>query len=138
MFGDAIDPITLPKDSMILRPHWIYVVKRSGVRRSRQCCNGSKFAAPLLHTMVSTWSSCVDLPIQRLFIGLSSQKGLCMYGGNARDAYAHALAPEMMTYLTIDDAYYEWYKETNGKSLNRRFVLPVLHSLQGHPESGKM
>ena len=44
----------------------------------------------------------------------------------------------MMTHLTIDDAYYEWYKEKTGKSLNRRFVLPVLHSLQGHPESGKM
>ena len=61
-----------------------------------------------------------------------------MYGGDARDAYAHTPAPEMMTHLTIDDAYYEWYKETTGKTLNRRFVLPVLHSLQGHPESGKM
>ena len=44
----------------------------------------------------------------------------------------------MMTHLTIDDAYYEWYKEKTGKSLNRRYVLPMLHSLQGHPESGKM
>ena len=138
MFGDSIDPLTLPRNSVILRPHWNYVVKRSGVRRSRQCCNGSKFAAPLLHAMVSTWSSCVELPIQRMYIGLCAQKGLCMYGGDARDAYAHAPAPETMTHLTIDDAYYEWYKEKTGKSLNRRFVLPVLHSLQGHPESGKM
>ena len=61
-----------------------------------------------------------------------------MYGGDARDAYAHAPAPEMMMHLTIDDAYYEWYKEKTGKTLNRCFVLPVLHSLQGHPESGKM
>ena len=44
----------------------------------------------------------------------------------------------MMTNLIIDDGYYEWYKETTGKILNRRFLLPVLHSLQGHPESGKM
>ena len=112
--------------------------KRSGVRRSGQCCNKSKFAAPLLHAMVSTWSSCVELPIQRLFICLSAQKGLCMYGGDACDAYAHALAPEMMWHLTIDDAYFEWYKEKTGKTLKRRFVLPLLHSLQGHPESGKM
>ena len=61
-----------------------------------------------------------------------------MYGDDARDAYAHAPAPEMMTHLTINDAYCEWYKETTGKSLNRRFVLLVLHSLQGHPESEKM
>ena len=31
MFGDSIDPITLPKTAIILRPHWNYVVKRSGV-----------------------------------------------------------------------------------------------------------
>ena len=138
MFGDAADPLTLPKDACILRPHWNYVVKRSGVRRSQQCSNGSKFAAPLLHAMVSTWSSCVELPIQRLFIGLFSQKGLCMYGEDTHDAYAHAPAPEMMTHLTIENAYFKWYKEKTDKTLNCRFVLPVLHSLQGHPESGKM
>ena len=96
--------------------------------------------------MVSTWSSCVELPIQPLFITsiqplfitLAAQKGLYMYEGDARDAYAHAIAPEMMTRLTIDDAYFKWYKEKTGKTLNHRHVLPVLHSLQGHPESVKM
>ena len=61
-----------------------------------------------------------------------------MYGDDACDAYANAPAPEMMNHLTIDDAYFEWYKEKTGKSLNRRHVLLVLHSLQGHPGSGKM
>ena len=138
MFGNAIDPIILHKNAIILQPHLNYVVKRSGVRRSRQCCNGSKFAAPLLHAIVSTWSSCVELPKQRLFIALAVQKGLSMYGGDASDAYVHALALEMMTHLTIDDAYFEWYKEKTGKTLNRQHVIPVLNSLQGHPESGKM
>ena len=41
MFGDAIDPVTLPKNAIILQPHWNYVVKISGMRSSRQCCNGS-------------------------------------------------------------------------------------------------
>ena len=61
-----------------------------------------------------------------------------MYGGDACDVYAHTSAPEIKTHLTIDDAYFEWYQEKTGKTLNRRFVLPVLHSLQGHPKSGKM
>ena len=52
-----------------------------------------------------------------------------MHGGHTRDAYAHAPAPGMMTHLTIDDAYCEWYKEKTGKTLNRRHVLPVLHFL---------
>ena len=80
----------------------------------------------------------INMLTKQLFISLSAQKCLCMYGGDARDAYAHAPAPGMMTHLTIDDAYFKWYKEKTGKILNRRFVLPILHSLQGHPESGKI
>ena len=111
MFGDDIDPIAFLRNTIILRQHYNYTVKRSGVRRSRQCCNGLKFTAPLLYAMVSTWSLCVELPIQCLSIALATQKGVCMYGGDARNAYAHAPAPEMITDLTIDDAYFERYKE---------------------------
>ena len=60
-----------------------------------------------------------------------------MYNDDARDAYVHAPTPEVMLHLTIDDAYFEQYKEKTGKSLNQCFVLPVLHSLQGYLESGK-
>ena len=34
-----------------------------------------------------------------------------MYGDDLYDVYARAPTPEMMTHLTIDDAYFEWYKE---------------------------
>ena len=35
MFGDAIDSVILPRNTIILQPHWNYVVKRSGMRQSR-------------------------------------------------------------------------------------------------------
>ena len=35
---------------------------------------------------------------------------LTIYGGNATDAYAHLPAPKD-TYLSVDDAYVEWYKD---------------------------
>ena len=54
MFGDPVHASTLPKDAVVLRAHWQYQVKRSGVRRSRLCCNGSKYAAPQLHAIAST------------------------------------------------------------------------------------
>ena len=61
-----------------------------------------------------------------------------MYSSDACDAYANEPAPEMMTHLTIDAAYFKWYTEGSRKALNHRFVLPVLYLLQEHPESGKM
>ena len=93
LFRDSIDPITLPKTSIILRPYWNYVAKRSGVCWSRQCCNGLKNAAPQFHAMTSTWSSCVELSIQSLYLSLCASQCLVLYGSDSCDAYARSLRP---------------------------------------------
>lgn len=69
MFGP---PIKLPRDGILLRPHWQYSVKCDGERRSRNCCDGSKRAAPLFHALARTYSSCMGQPVQRLFLALSA------------------------------------------------------------------
>ena len=88
------------------------------------CCNGSKASAPQLHAVPSTWLSCVSLPIQRLFLGICADLGLVIYGGDATDAYARSPAPND-TYLTIDDAYADWYYNKYKVKLDRQHVLPV-------------
>ena len=61
---------------------------------------------------------------------MCAQSGLTLYGGDATDAYAHSPAPNN-TYLSVDDAYAEWYKDTKGVEISKRQVLPVYHALQG-------
>ena len=131
-------PVPRPADGIILRPHWQYKVKDDGTRRSRNCCDGSPRAAPVLHSIASTYSSCVEQPIQRLFMALSAHLGYRVYGGDARDAYAHSPPPDVPTYIAVDDAYADWYEQRFGIKLDRSYVLPVLHALQGHPESGRL
>ena len=46
----------------IYRGVWARLVKPSGIRKSRLCLDGSKRAAPWLRMMVSTYSSCVEMP----------------------------------------------------------------------------
>ena len=70
------------------------------------CCDGSKRAAPELHAVASTWSSCVEMPVQRMFLGIVAALELVIYGVDVQDAYGHPAAPEVPTYLSIDDAYY--------------------------------
>ena len=135
MFGS---PVSKPHKAIVLRPHWQYSVKRDGTRRSRNCCDGSPKSAPVLHGIASTYSSCVEQPVQRLFFALAAQLGHKVYGGDAQDAYAHSPPPETPTFVTIDDAYADWYKERHGQDIDRSQVLPVLHALQGHPESGRL
>ena len=131
MYGD---PIPKPDGAIVLRPHWQYHIKRDGTRRSRNCCDGSPRSAPSLHAVASTYSSCVEQPIFRLFTAISALKGYKIYGGDAQDAYAHSPPPEHPTYVSIDDQYAEWYENRFHKKINRSYVLPVLHALQGHPE----
>ena len=83
------------------------------------CCNGLKKAVPQLHAVASTWSSCVELPIQWLFLGICANTGLTInYGGDTTDAYAHSPAPNN-TYLQVDDAYVEWYKNKTNKPISK-------------------
>ena len=104
MYGE---PVPRPKDpsAIILRPHWQYKVKSNGKRRSRNCCDGSPRAAPALHGIASTYSSCVEQPVQRLFFALAAHLGYGVYGADATDAYAHSPPPAVPTYVAIDEAY---------------------------------
>lgn len=131
------EPCALPPNGILLRSHWKYQVRQNGDHRSRQCCDGSKRAAPMLHAIAKTHSLCVKQPIQRLFIALSAQLGHALFGGDAKDAHAHSPPPECPTFVQIDDAYADWYENKFGKKVNRRLALPVQHALQGHPESGR-
>lgn len=88
--------------------------------------------------MASTWPSCVEAPIQRMCFGLCAFEGLRIFGCGIRDACACSPAPLVGTCLKIDGAYRNWHFSKFKVKLNPRLVLPTRHSLQGHPESGKM
>ena len=93
---------------------------------------------PLLHGVASTYSSCVEQPVQRLFFALTARKNYKVYGGDAQDAHTHSPPPETPIFVSIDDAYTDWYEHRFKKQLDRSLALPVLHALQGHPKSGKL
>jgi hypothetical protein len=134
MYGE---PYKRPPDAIVLRLHWQYTVKQNEEQQSQNCCDGSKRAAPQLHAVASTYSSCVEQPIQQLFFALSAQEEFQVYGGDAVDAYAHSPPSPHATYVAVDDAYIEWFHlQFPDKTINRNMVLPVQHALQGHPESG--
>jgi hypothetical protein len=63
-------------------------------------------AAPQLHALANTWSSCVEQPIQRIFLALCASQGLTTYSEDVTDAYAHSPSPEVPTYLSIDDTLF--------------------------------
>ena len=136
MFGEPQDPNDIPKGSIILQPHWQYGVKHSGVHQSQMCCNGLKKAVPQLHAVASTWSLCVKLHVQRLFLGICDNAGLTIYGRDATDAYVHSPASNDI-YLQVDDTYAEWYNNKFKNKISKQMVSPVKHALLGQPQKQK-
>ena len=83
-------PTPRPRNNIVLRPCWQYHIKRNDIHRSRNCCDRSPCAFPVLHVLATTYSSCVEQLIQRLFFALAAAQGLKIYGGNAQDTFAHS------------------------------------------------
>jgi transposase InsO family protein len=135
MYGEPVVP---PEGAIVLRPHWTYSFKSDDTRKARNCCDGSKRAAPMLHGAAKTYASCVEQPCMRLYFALCAVSGMSIYGADATNAFANSPPPSVPTFVMIDDAYWDWYKERYDKELDRRLVLPVRHALQGHPESGSL
>ena len=77
------------------------------LQQSQQCCNSSKQAAHILQALAKTCSSYLEYPIQRQILALAVEKNFLLFGGNANDAFAHSPSPEVPTYMTIDNQYYE-------------------------------
>ena len=95
---------------VVLRSHWQHAVKRCGTCRSRQCVDGSCRAAPILHVLADSYSSCVNQLVQRLFMAIYALKNNLLFGGDARDAYAHAWANfSQRTFVRVDAPYIELY-----------------------------
>jgi Reverse transcriptase (RNA-dependent DNA polymerase) len=133
MYGPPVD---LPKGAVLLRQHWTYIFKSDGTRKARNCCDGSARAAPALHGAAKTYASCIEQPCMRLFFGLCALNDMVIYGADATNAFANSPPPSVPTYVNIDDAYWDWYLDRHKVKLDRSKVLPVMHALQGHPESG--
>ena len=94
----------LPGGSAALCPRWQRAVKRPGAKRSRQCCGGSKHAAPQLRLMAATWPPCAEALAQRMCMGLRAWEGLRIPGCGARSACAHSPAPLAGTCLAAGEA----------------------------------
>eukprot|EP00957_Ditylum_brightwellii_P032537 2465371-Ditylum_brightwellii.AAC.1 len=131
------EPILPPKNTTILCSIWTYVVKHDGRKKACNCCNGSVLKKKG-NDYANTYSTYANQVGIRLFTSIVAIKNLLILGADETNAYAQSPPPSTPTFMRIDDQYDDWYKNKYDKELDRKHVLPVLHALQGHPESGAL
>ena len=140
--GTVGHPIDRPKEnrmspSQVFRVAWARLVKASGIRKARACLDGSRRAAPWSRNMVQTYSSCVEIPCLRAFVGVCVNRGCRIFCGDVDDACQQSPPPSVDCYLEIDDAIEDWCQHRFGITLDRKNqVIPLFRALQGHPEAG--
>jgi len=69
----------------------------------------------------------------RLFIALCTADNLNIYGGDAKDAFAHSPGLSMPTFMKLDDAFRDWYLEQTGALLDKDpFFSDLMRSAVSH------
>jgi hypothetical protein len=71
MYGPPCIP---PPGAIILWSHWPYINKPNGGKKSHNCCDGSKKAAPQQQAMAQTYSSCLEQPAQLMFFTVTTAR----------------------------------------------------------------
>ena len=76
----------------------------------------------------------------RLYWAITARRNWIAYGAAATNAFAYSPPPKGATvYMETDDQYVQWYNAHNPTSpIDTSYVLPVQHTLQGHPESPRL
>jgi hypothetical protein len=143
--GAIGEPILRPKCNSkggppnILRIQWSCCVKTDGRRKARACIDGSKRAAPWLRDTAQTYASCIEQPCMKLFFALCVLLGMIVTYGDVDNAYQNSPPPTEPCHLEADEAYCSWYKKRFGKDIDpKRYVIPALRAIQGHPEAGRL
>ena len=85
MYGE---PVRRPKNAVVMKPLWTYIVKPDRRKKARQVCNGSP---PFTQGRVfqNTYSGCIDQVGFRIFIAIAALKNYIIIGRDATKAFAN-------------------------------------------------
>jgi hypothetical protein len=135
MFGT---PISHPSQATVLPLVWMYLFKDCITPKARGTCDGGKCYGKQAMMLAHTYTSCVQNPGARIFWSLAAlYAGMKVLGAGTGNAYfSEAPPPIQPFFMAIDDQFYTWWTESLGREpILPRYVLPVKHALQGHPEA---
>ena len=130
MFGEPCLPLP---NSNIMPLLWTYLIKPDGTKKARCVCNGSPKIKGAI-TLGKTYAAVLEQSGCRLFWALSALENFIIYGADATNTYAEVQAPIASLYVRVDTQFREWYLRKYNINLSPKYVLPVKHALQGHPE----
>jgi len=136
MFGE---PCFVKSEKAVFRLVWTYAVKELDKRKKARCtCDGSAKAGQV-RVLDHTHASCIDHTGSRMFYAIAAAENLLIFGADVSNAFGEAPPPKQGFYIRPDRAFRDWWTEHKGRApIPHGAMIPVLATMQGHPEAGRM
>ncbi len=136
MFGNPVAPTN---EDAIFHLVWTYAVKAVDSPKKARCiCDGSTCSG-MVRVLAETYANCVDQTSARLFYAVAAAENLLVFGVDVSNAFAKSPPPKQGFFICPDRAFTEWWvKHKNLLPIPPGHVIPILSTMQGHPESPRL
>jgi hypothetical protein len=90
----------------------------------------------MVRILDETYANCVEQTSSHLFYAISAAENLLIYGADVSNAFAKAPSPKQGFFILPDRAFHDWWMiHLQRPPIPDGHVIPVLSTMQGHPES---
>ena len=126
-------PVKRPPNCNLLPIISTYPIKSNGVKKARCAYNSSPHQKGTV-TLAHIYAAALEQSLARTFLSLSALHNFVVIGADATNAFAKAPPPQAPLYVTIDEPFLQWWVNIlKLPPIALGHVLPVKHTLQGHP-----
>ena len=128
----------LPHGASVCHQIWSYYIKPNGEYKARDCLNGKQLTR--MGTLYSnTFNICVTwIPAALIFFAICAVNNFTIKSYDVVNAFMEADPPCHDLFVIVDQQLSDYYRENLHKNVPVGWIVPVLKSLQGHPEAGRM
>jgi hypothetical protein len=136
MFGE---PVVLLNKSAVFNLVWTYAVKEIDQWKKARCtCDGSTRGGQV-RILDFTYANSPDHTCSRIFYAISAVENMLIHGADVSNAFMEAPPPKQGFYIRPDPAFRAWWTIHKGRPpLALDAVIPILSSMQGHPEAPRL
>ncbi len=101
-------------------------------------CDGSTHLGSV-QVLDETYANCVNQTSSRLFYAVDAAENLLVFGADVSNAFAEEPPPKQGFYIRPDKAFNNWWVQHKKRTpIPTGHVIPVLSTMQGHPESPRL
>lgn len=137
LYGEPTLRRNMPVGASVCHQIWSYI-KPNGKYKAHDCLNGKQLTR--MGTLYSnTFNICVTwMPAALVFFIICAIKNYVIRAYDMVNAFMEAEPPCDSLFVVVDQYMLDYFRDRLNKHIPVGWIVPILKSLQGHPETGRI